>query len=64
MRARSRLNQRLLRLSAMLLGTSLFLNSCDPTLQNTVENGIINASTSLLGAFLQALTQVASQQGM
>lgn len=64
MRIVNRLNQHLLRMSVMLLGTSLFLGGCDPTLQNTVENGIINASTSLLGAFLQALTRVASQQGM
>lgn len=43
---------------AVASGTTLILGGCDPTIQTTVENGIINASTSFLTAFLQAVTQV------
>lgn len=42
----------------LLTGTSLLLGGCDPTLQATVENGIINVSTSFLTALLQAVAQV------
>jgi hypothetical protein len=43
---------------AIASGTTLILGGCDPTLQATVENGIINVSTSFLTALLQAITQV------
>ncbi len=40
------------------LGGLFLLGGCDPTIQQTVENGIISLSTGLLGsvfaAFLQA----------
>ncbi len=47
------------RLASVLAGIVLFLGGCDPTTQATVENGIITASTSLLGAFLQAAIALA-----
>ncbi len=34
---------------------------CDPTTLTAVENGVITASSSLLGAFLQAIIQLMSQ---
>jgi len=41
-----------------LSGTLLFLTGCDPTLQATVENGVITSSTTFLTAVLAAITQV------
>ncbi len=34
---------------------------CDPTTLTAVENGVITASSSLLAAFLQAITQLMAQ---
>jgi hypothetical protein len=34
---------------------------CDPTTLTAVENGVITASSSLLAAFLQAITQLMTQ---
>jgi len=45
----------------LVAGTTLFLGGCDPTLRATVENGIINVSTSLFGAFLRALIELGQE---
>lgn len=45
---------------ALLVGGLLFLGGCDPTIQTTVENGIINAANATLTSFFQALIQVAA----
>lgn len=44
---------------ALLIGAPLLLSGCDPTIQNTVEDGVINLSTSFLASLLQAVIQVA-----
>jgi len=49
------------RLVMLAGGTTFILSSCDPTLQATVEEGIINVSTSLLASVLQALLQAAQE---
>jgi hypothetical protein len=49
------------RLALLTLSGTFFLGGCDPELRATVENGIINLSTSLLTAFLQAFIQLASE---
>jgi hypothetical protein len=54
--------RRLHRLGLLLSGGALFLGGCDPQLQATVENGIINASTSLFAAVLQAAVSVALER--
>ena len=46
---------------ALTMGTSLILGGCDPTIQATVENGIINTTTSFLTSFFQAVLQVYTQ---
>jgi hypothetical protein len=46
----------------MTLGSTFLLGDCDPTIQSTVENGIINVSTALLGASLQAALQLAQEE--
>ncbi|MFO0839784.1 MAG: hypothetical protein U1D55_14835 [Phycisphaerae bacterium] len=52
---------RLIRTFVPLLGTTLILGDCDPTLQTTVENGIISAANSLFAAILQALVQLGQE---
>lgn len=39
----------------------LALAGCDPTLKATIEDGVITASQSLFGAFIQAVIQVAQE---
>ncbi len=46
---------------AAAVGTTFFLSGCDPTLRATVENGIINVSTGLFGAFLRALIELGQE---
>lgn len=46
-------------LCTAVLSGSFILGGCDPTIQSTVEDGIISVSTALLGSFFQALLQVA-----
>ncbi len=46
------------RLALLTAGTTLFLSGCDPTIQSTVQSGIISAANGLLTAFLTALTQL------
>lgn len=59
---RMRLRARLIRFAASAGGSALLLSGCDPTIQTTVENGIINVSTAFLSSFLQALLQVGAAQ--
>jgi len=47
---------------AVVSGSTLILEGCNPTLQSTVEDGIITLSTSLFGSFLRALTELASEE--
>ena len=44
-------------------GSLLLLSGCDAQTQATVENGVIDASSGLLAAFLQALIQLAGESG-
>ena len=47
----------------LLLGLAVpQLGGCSPTLQNTVQNGVINLSTALLSSFLQAVIQLGQEQ--
>ncbi len=39
-------------------GTTLILGDCDPTIQATVEDGIIDTTSALIGSFFQAILQV------
>jgi hypothetical protein len=48
-------------LAAAIGGLMLCLAGCDPTLQATIENGIISLSTSLLGSFFRALIDLANE---
>lgn len=45
-------------IAAMACGSAFLLGGCDPTLRATTENGIINLSTALLNALVQATIQV------
>ncbi|MFQ5806689.1 MAG: hypothetical protein ACE5I3_09585 [Phycisphaerae bacterium] len=49
------------RLALLAAGATFFLSGCDPQIRATVENGIITASTSLLGALLQAFIQLGQE---
>lgn len=44
-----------------LSGGAFILGGCDPTIQATVENGIITTTNSLLASLLQAVLQVATE---
>jgi hypothetical protein len=43
-------------------GLALLVSGCDPTLQATVENGIISTSQSVFGSVLNAVIQLAQEQ--
>jgi hypothetical protein len=45
----------------VLVGTLAFSAGCDPTLQATIENGLITSSASFMSTLLQAGVQVATQ---
>jgi hypothetical protein len=62
MQLQFRANRLLRRFALLVAGSTFILSSCDPTIQQTVENGIIGLSTSFLGSFLQALVQVGAAQ--
>lgn len=49
------------RLAAALAAGLAFLSGCDPTLQATIEDGIITASSSFVGALIRALIELASE---
>jgi hypothetical protein len=44
-----------------LAGGMFFLNGCDPTLQSTIEDGIITTSSSFIGSLFRALIELASE---
>jgi len=46
----------------LVIGGLLVLTGCDPTTRAAVEDGIIDASTGFVGAFLQALIELAGEQ--
>ncbi len=46
-------------LAWLTAGPLLFLDSCDPTLRTTVEDGIIDTSSALLGSTIRAFINVA-----
>ncbi|MCG3125953.1 MAG: hypothetical protein CHACPFDD_00781 [Phycisphaerae bacterium] len=50
---------KLVQLVLAVLGSGFIFGSCDPTLRATTEQGIIDVSTGLIGAYLQAFIQVA-----
>ncbi len=43
-------------------GLALLVSGCDPTMQTTVENGIITTSQSLFASFLNAVVQLGQEQ--
>lgn len=48
-------------LVAMTMGTSLILADCDPSIQSTVEGGIIGLTNTVISAALGALGDAALQ---
>jgi hypothetical protein len=60
------MNRAMVRLSALAAagGSLLILGNCDPTIQSTVESGIINVSTTALNSLMQAILQVYTQSAM
>lgn len=50
-----------LRMSALVGGSAYILSGCDAGVRTTVEDGIINLSTALLGSFLQAIVELAQE---
>ena len=49
-------------LVASASGTVFFLQSCDPTLRATIEDGIITSSASFVGSLIRAMIEVAAEQ--
>lgn len=43
------------------IAAMLLLTGCDEQLRTTIENGVITSSTSLLAAFLRALTDIGNE---
>jgi hypothetical protein len=59
---RARLGRTGERLLVLIVSVGLLtMAGCDPTLKATVESGVITASQSLFGAFIQAVIQVAQE---
>ena len=52
---------RWLRLATLGMGTTLFLNGCDPSIKATIEDGIITLANSFLTALLQAFVQLGAE---
>lgn len=50
------------RFAVLASGSLFFMGSCDPTVRTTVENGLITTSTSLFGAILRAMLELAAEQ--
>jgi hypothetical protein len=50
-----------MRVLAGAAGSALLLGGCDPTIQATVENGIITATNSLIASFFQAVLQLSQE---
>lgn len=49
------------RLLLAATGGVYILSGCDPSIQTTVENGIISISTSLLASFFQAAIELGAE---
>ncbi len=43
------------------VGTAFLLSGCDPNIQQTVEDGIINVSNGFLAALIRALTELGAE---
>lgn len=57
---KARLHRRLwTRLAYLAFGGTLLLGDCDPTIQATVEQGIIDTTSALLGSTVRAFINVA-----
>lgn len=52
-----------LRLAVLASGTTFFLEGCDTSTRAAVEDGIITSSSSLLGAFMRAVIELAEEAG-
>jgi hypothetical protein len=50
-----------LRLATLGTGTALFLNGCDPSVKETIEDGVITLANSFLTALLQAIVQLGAE---
>jgi hypothetical protein len=48
--------------ATLAAGSALLLSGCDDQTRAALENGIIDSSTSFVGALLQALIQLAGEQ--
>lgn len=57
----SRRRQLWIRLAVLTGGLLPLLGDCDPQIQQTVEDGVINVSTGVLGAFFQAIINLATE---
>jgi hypothetical protein len=57
------IHRAMLRLSAVIAagGSVLVLGDCDPTIQSSVESGLINISTTALNSIMTAILQVYTQ---
>ncbi|MBU0640133.1 MAG: hypothetical protein KKB50_14805 [Planctomycetes bacterium] len=53
---------RWLRLSALAGGGVFLFSGCDPSIQSTLETGIINTATSFLAALLRAVIDIAQEE--
>jgi hypothetical protein len=53
-----RFRARFYRLAIILAGGAFLLNGCDPTIQSTVENGIINVANTFYGSVLQSVLSI------
>lgn len=54
-------NKTIMKLTIWACGTTLILGGCDPTIQATVEDGIIASATSFTTSFMAALIQVLTE---
>ena len=55
---------RWLRLATLAMGTTFFLNGCDPSIKATIEDGIITLANSFLTALLQALVELGAKHAV
>jgi len=44
-----------------LAGLGMMLAGCNETIQGTLEDGVINVSTSLVGSFVRALIELGAE---
>lgn len=58
---RDSIRRGMIRLAAAAGGMLFLFEGCDPTTRASIENGIITASSSLLGAFLRAAIDLGTE---